>query len=121
VPGLCRERPPAAAAAGHGHLELSEEVPVDVGELLDAGGAGEGAEAGEVDAVGADGVRTAAAVEGLPIEVLVDGPDWMRAETAGRRSGGPPYPTEGVSVLPMVGPIRNAATIRVRARVRPRL
>jgi hypothetical protein len=59
--------------ASHRHLELPEEIPIQVGELLDAGGAGEGPEAGEVDAVGANGVRAAAAVEGLLIEVLLDG------------------------------------------------
>jgi hypothetical protein len=73
VPGLGRERPATAAAASHRHLKLPEEVPVHAGEQLDAGGAGERPEAREVDAVGADGVRTAAAVEGLPVQVLLDG------------------------------------------------
>ena len=63
----------AAAAASHRHLKLPEKVPVHAGELVDAGGAGEGPEAGQVDAIGADGVRAAAAVEGLPVEVLLDG------------------------------------------------
>jgi hypothetical protein len=73
VPSLGREGRRLAAASRHGHLKLPEEVPVHAGELLDAGGAGEGPEAGQVDAVGADGVRAAAAVEGLPVEVLLDG------------------------------------------------
>ena len=73
VPGLRREELPTTAASRHRHLELPEEVPVDVGELLDPGGAGEGPQAGEVDAVGADGVRAAATVEGLPVEELLDG------------------------------------------------
>jgi hypothetical protein len=54
-----------AAAAGHRHLKFPQQIPIHAGELVDAGGAGEGQEAGQVDAVGADGVRAAATVKGL--------------------------------------------------------
>jgi hypothetical protein len=50
VPRLRCEGLRVPAASRHRHLELAEEVPVDAGELLDAGRAGEGPEAGQVDA-----------------------------------------------------------------------
>jgi hypothetical protein len=52
---------------------LPEEIAVDLGELLDAGAVGERPKARQVDAVRPDGVRAAAAIEGLPVEVLLDG------------------------------------------------
>lgn len=54
-------------------MEGPKQVAVDLGQLRDAGLGGEGLEAGEIGVVGPDGVGAAAAIEGLPVEVFLDG------------------------------------------------
>src|SRR5690349_13713590 len=73
VAGLRREGHVGVDRPCNVRLKRAEQVAVDAGEDFDPGFGGELLEAGQIGGVGADGVRAAAAVEGLPVEVLLDG------------------------------------------------